>query len=84
MRLKSLLFETLVFTAGLPVGFHQRFMYNSEQCAEIKPLIKAAVSELFTAHYILFINLLLVGLVSPEPALKGLDGKKTLILLLIS
>lgn len=54
LRLRSLLCETLVFTAGLPVGFHQRFMYNSEQCAEIKPLIKAAVSELSSSQHITF------------------------------
>lgn len=71
LRLKSLLFKTRVFTAGLPVGFHQCFMYNAQQCAAIKLLIKTALSKLFTAHQVLFIKLTLVGLVSPELALNG-------------
>lgn len=43
------------------------------------PLTRAALSRRFTEHYILFIKLVLLGLLSPEPALKGLDEKTTLI-----
>lgn len=42
LRLKSLLFENCVFTAGLPVGFRRLFMYNSVQRAEINPPIKGS------------------------------------------
>lgn len=43
------------------------------------PLTHAALCQRFTQHYVLFIKLVLLGLLSPEPPLKGLDEKTTLI-----
>lgn len=85
------MFEAQVFpfsncrlTAGLPGDFHEHFMYNSTQCAEMKPPIEAVLHKLFTAHNILFIKLVLVHFLSPELSLKGLDERTAFILPLSS
>ena len=50
--------------------------YNAHRSG---PQYRPACTECFMERYILFIKLVFLGLVSPEPALKGLDERTTFI-----